>query len=119
MMGGRGDFEGDHQVCLPHPPHTHNCRSEDENLSAKATSGELLPLWSITRSHQSTGPTGRVVGLQRGVIVTVSFLGLIGFGFGTTAGRGVDTDPVTGSRLKLTRLAGTHGSVGDPFRRRL
>ena len=75
MMGGRGDFaQGDHQVCLPHPPHTHDCRSEDEDLSAKATPGELLPPWSITRSHQSTGPTGGMVGLQRGVIVTVSFL---------------------------------------------
>jgi len=57
-------------------PHTHDCRSEDENLSAKATSGELLPPWSITRSHQSTGPTGRMICLQRGVIVTVSFLRL-------------------------------------------
>ena len=57
-------------------PHA-RCGSEDEDLSAKATPGELLPPWSITGPHQSTGPTGRVVCLQRGVIVTVSFLRLV------------------------------------------
>jgi len=58
-------------LILPHP---HNGRSEDEQLSVKATSGNLLVPLSITRSYQATGPAGRVICLQRCVIVTVPFL---------------------------------------------
>jgi hypothetical protein len=36
-------------------------RSEDEDLSVIATSGDLLTPWTITGPYQTTGPTGRVI----------------------------------------------------------
>lgn len=49
-------------------------RSEEEQLSAIATSGHVLTPRNITGSHQITGPTGWMVCLGRGVREAVSFL---------------------------------------------
>jgi hypothetical protein len=49
-------------------------RSEDEQLSAITASGHLFGPRNIAGSHQTTGPTGRVVCLRRGVRETVPLL---------------------------------------------
>ena len=63
--GRRGGFGSDRQCCG---------RSEDEEFPVKATPGKLFALRSITWPYQLTGPAGRMVCLQRGIIVTVPFL---------------------------------------------